>query len=143
MLSALRLLASVFFLPRVMSFSARRCASFALGYVVVIDSCVKRESTRLRRSACLCAEERPKWRYFICPPAMAGVVMRLGLQSEVMWWTRPITKITAYPRSRKMLQCGRVVNQRRLWLLGRLQKVDAEPPDRWGIPRLSWHLVFG
>jgi hypothetical protein len=71
MLKALLLLASVFFFPRVMSFSASLCASLALGYVVDIDSCVKRDVTRLRRRACLCEDVRPRCRYFNLAPAMA------------------------------------------------------------------------
>jgi len=55
-----------------MSFSASRCASFAFGHVVVIDSYVKREVTRFRRSACLCEDERLRWRYFMRPPAIVG-----------------------------------------------------------------------
>lgn len=50
-LSALARLALVFFLPRVISFSASRCASLALGQVVFMDSWVMREVTRLRRRA--------------------------------------------------------------------------------------------
>ncbi len=72
MLKALLLEASVFFFPRVMSFSASRCASFAFGHVVDIDSCVKREVTRFRRRACLCEDLRPRWRYFIRPPAIVN-----------------------------------------------------------------------
>jgi len=67
---ALRRLASVFFFPSVISFSARRCASLALGHVVEMDSCVKRDVTRLRRRACRWEDLRPRWRYFIAPPAM-------------------------------------------------------------------------
>jgi len=78
MLSARRLLASVFFFPSVMSFSARRWASFALGQVVVMDSWVKREVTRLRRRAWRCAEVRPRWRYFMRPPAIAAVLETRG-----------------------------------------------------------------
>ena len=48
---AFRRVADVFFLPRVTSFSARRWASLALGQVVLIDSWVKRDVTRLRRRA--------------------------------------------------------------------------------------------
>lgn len=51
MLSAFARLALVFFLPRVISFSANRCASLALGQVVFMDSWVMREVTRLRRRA--------------------------------------------------------------------------------------------
>jgi hypothetical protein len=69
-LSARLLLASVFFFPRVISFSASRCASLALGYVVDIDSCVKRDVTRLRRRACLCEDVRPRCRYLNLAPAM-------------------------------------------------------------------------
>jgi hypothetical protein len=69
---ALLLEASVFFFPSEINFSASRCASLALGYVVDIDSCMKSEVTRFRSNACLCAEERPRWRYFMRPPAMAG-----------------------------------------------------------------------
>lgn len=43
--------ASVFFLPNVIKCSANLCASFALGYVVEMDSWVKREVTRFLRSA--------------------------------------------------------------------------------------------
>jgi hypothetical protein len=71
MLKALLLLASVFLFPRVMSCSASLCASLALGYVVDIDSCVKRDVTRLRRRACLCEDVRPRCRYFNLAPAMA------------------------------------------------------------------------
>jgi len=46
-----RLLASVFFLPSVINFSASLCASFALCHDVEIDSCSIRDVTRLRRSA--------------------------------------------------------------------------------------------
>lgn len=60
----------MFFLACVMSFSARRCASFALGQVVMIDSCLISEVTRLRRRDCRCAEWRPNCRYFMWPPAM-------------------------------------------------------------------------
>lgn len=67
---ALCLLASVFFFPSVTSFSASLCASFAFGYVVDIDSCRKRDVTRFRRSACLWEDVRPRWRYFMRPPAM-------------------------------------------------------------------------
>lgn len=70
MLKALLLLASVFFFPNVMSFSASRCASLALGNVVDIDSCVKRDVTRFRRRACLCDDLRPRWRYFNRAPAI-------------------------------------------------------------------------
>lgn len=52
------------------SCSASRCASFALCHVVDIDSCLKRDVTRLRSSACLCDDERLRWRYFKRPPAM-------------------------------------------------------------------------
>jgi len=69
---ALRRVASVFFLPNVTSFSASLCASFALCHVVVIDSCLKSDVTRFRRSAWRCEEERLRWRYFMCPPAMMG-----------------------------------------------------------------------
>ncbi len=70
---ARRLLAFVFFLPRVINFSARRWASFALCQVVRMDSCVMREVTMLRSMACRCAELRLRWRYFRWPPAMVGV----------------------------------------------------------------------
>jgi len=64
MLKALLLLASVFFFPRVMSFSASLCASFALGYVVDILSCVNKLVTKFRSRACLWEDLRPRWRYF-------------------------------------------------------------------------------
>lgn len=67
---ALRRDASVFFFPNVTSFSANRCASFALCHVVAIDSCLNSDVTRLRRSACRCAEDRLSARYFMCPPAI-------------------------------------------------------------------------
>jgi hypothetical protein len=70
MLKALLLLASVFFFPNVTSFSANFCASFAFGYVVDIDSCRKSDVTRFRSSACLWEDVRPKWRYFMRPPAI-------------------------------------------------------------------------
>lgn len=54
--------AGVFFLLIVISFSAILCASFALANVVVIDSCLMRDVTRLRRRACRCAESRLRWR---------------------------------------------------------------------------------
>jgi hypothetical protein len=56
--SARRRLALLFFLPSVISFSARRCASLAFGHVVVMLSWVMRDVTRLRRRACLWEEER-------------------------------------------------------------------------------------
>lgn len=64
---------SVFFLPRVINFSASRWASLALGHVVVMDSCWKREVTRLRRRACRCDDFRLRWRYLVAPPAMVMV----------------------------------------------------------------------
>jgi hypothetical protein len=70
-LRARLLLASVFFFPSVMSLSASRWASLALGYVVDIDSCLKRDVTRLRRRACLCEDVRPRCRYFNLAPAMS------------------------------------------------------------------------
>lgn len=51
-----RLLASVFFLPNVINFSASLCASFALCHDVEMDSCSMRDVTRLRRSALRWAE---------------------------------------------------------------------------------------
>ncbi len=68
--SALRLLALVFFFPSVISFSASRWASLALGQVVLMDSWVMREVTRLRRRACRCEDLRFRWRYFMAPPAI-------------------------------------------------------------------------
>lgn len=65
-----RLLASVFFLPNVINFSASLCASFALCHVVEIVSCSKRDVTRLRRSALRWAESLLKCLYFTAPPAM-------------------------------------------------------------------------
>ena len=70
--------ALVFFLARVISFSVRRWASFALGQVVVMDSWVRREVTRLRRRDCRWAEWRPRCRCFMAPPAMAGGWVVLG-----------------------------------------------------------------
>jgi hypothetical protein len=57
--------ALVFRLPRVMSFSAMRWASFALGQVVRIDSFSIRDVTRLRRRAMRWEDLRPRWRCFI------------------------------------------------------------------------------
>lgn len=68
-----RLLASVFFLPSVINFSASLCASFALGHDVEIDSCSMRDVTRLRRSALRWAESLLKWRYLVRPPAIVAV----------------------------------------------------------------------
>ena len=59
-------------LPRVMSRSARRWASLALGHVVEIDSCSIREVTRLRRRAMRWEEVRFRWRCLSAPPAMMG-----------------------------------------------------------------------
>lgn len=64
----------MFFLPRVISFSARRWASFAFAKVVVMASCLKRDVTRFRRRDCRCAELRERCLYLACPPAMLGVV---------------------------------------------------------------------
>jgi hypothetical protein len=75
--STLLLLASVFFFPNVINFSASRCASFAFGHVVDIDSCVNNEVTRFRSRACLCAEDRPRCLYFNRAPAIAA-----GVQSS-------------------------------------------------------------
>lgn len=72
MASALRFAASVFFLPSVISFSASRCASLALGQVVLMDSWVKSEVTRLRRRAWRWEDLRSRWRYLRAPPAMVG-----------------------------------------------------------------------
>lgn len=68
-----RLLASVFFLPSVINFSASLCASFALCHDVEIDSCSMRDVTRLRRSALRWAESLLKWRYLVRPPAIVAV----------------------------------------------------------------------
>lgn len=68
-----RLLASVFFFPSVINFSASLCASFALCHVVEMDSCSMRDVTRLRRSALRCAESLLRCRYFVRPPAIAAV----------------------------------------------------------------------
>ena len=68
-----RLLASVFFLPNVINFSASLCASFALCHDVEIDSCSMRDVTRLRRSALRWAESLLKWRYLVRPPAIVAV----------------------------------------------------------------------
>lgn len=71
-----RLLASVFFLPRVMSLSATRWASFALCHVVEMDSCSMSDVTRFRSSALRCAEFLLKCRYLIAPPAMIYALRR-------------------------------------------------------------------
>jgi len=79
-----RLLASVFFLPNVINFSASLCASFALCHDVEIDSCSMRDVTRLRRSALRWAESLLKCRYFVRPPAMVVVVYG-GVSFQVSW----------------------------------------------------------
>lgn len=76
---ALRLLVSLFRFARVISFSARRWASFALGQVVWMDSCFTRDVTRLRSRACRCAESRLRCRYLTRPPAMLSVFVRSGV----------------------------------------------------------------
>src|SRR5690606_12746496 len=60
----------------VMSFSANLWASLALGHVVLMDSSLISDVTRLRRSAWRCAEVRLSCRYFICPPAMLCYLAR-------------------------------------------------------------------
>ena len=57
---ALLLLASVFLFASVTIFSASRCASFAFGHVVDIDSCSNREVTKFRRSAFRCDDLRER-----------------------------------------------------------------------------------
>lgn len=69
-------LTSVFFFPNVMSFSASRWASFALGHVVLMDSCSKSEVTRFRSSACRCEDLRSRCLYLRAPPAMAQIPLR-------------------------------------------------------------------
>lgn len=64
--------AAVFFLPKVMTFSARRAVSFAFANVVVMASCVKREVSWWRRSWERAAEVRERWRYLEWPPAIFG-----------------------------------------------------------------------
>lgn len=77
--------ASVFFLPSVMIFSASRCASLALGHVVEIVSRVKSDVTRLRSSACRCADDRFRCRYFIAPPAMMTVTAVLTVVTTAQY----------------------------------------------------------
>lgn len=60
----------MFFFAKVTTFSASRCASFAFGHVVEMDSWVKREVTRLRSKACRWDDFRPRCRYFRAPPAI-------------------------------------------------------------------------
>lgn len=72
----------MFFFPSVISFSASRCASFALCQVVDIASCSNSDSTRLRRSACRCDELRDKCLYFMCPPAMAAYDVGEGREAS-------------------------------------------------------------
>ena len=79
-----RLLASVFFLPNVINFSASLCASFALCHDVEMDSCSMRDVTRLRSSALRWAESLLKCRYFVRPPAMVVVVCG-GASFQVSW----------------------------------------------------------
>jgi hypothetical protein len=68
-----RLLASVFFFPNVINFSASLCASFALCHDVEMDSCSMRDVTRLRSSALRWAESLLKCRYLVRPPAIVAV----------------------------------------------------------------------
>jgi len=68
-----RLLASVFFFPNVINFSASLCASFALCHDVEIDSCSMSDVTRFRRSALRWAELLLKWRYLVRPPAIVAI----------------------------------------------------------------------
>lgn len=65
----------MFFFPSVMSFSASRCASLALGHVVVIDSCLNSEVTRFRNNACRWDDFRLRCRYLGALPAMVVVVV--------------------------------------------------------------------
>ena len=58
----------------VMSFSAIRWASFALGHVVWMASSLTSAVTRLRSRARRCAESRPRCRYLTAPPAMVVVM---------------------------------------------------------------------
>lgn len=81
--SACRLLASVFFLPNVIIFSANRWASFALCHVVEMLSCSIRDVTRFRRSALRCADDRERCRYFTSPPAILQ-----GAVSPCEWMVR-------------------------------------------------------
>lgn len=69
---------SVFFLAKVITFSANRWASFAFGHVVEMDSWVKREVTRLRSSACRWDDFRPRCRYLRAPPAIMRDLWLVG-----------------------------------------------------------------
>jgi hypothetical protein len=68
----------VFFLPSVISFSARRCASLALAKVVDMDSLAMRDVTRFRRRARRCAESRLRCRCF-----MEDIVVRRSVKLEL------------------------------------------------------------
>ena len=67
---ALVLAALVFRLPSVISFSAMRCVSLALGHVVVMDSCSIKDVTRLRSNACRCDDFRLRCLYLGALPAI-------------------------------------------------------------------------
>lgn len=69
---------SVFLFASVINLSASRWASLALGHVVEMASCLMRDVTRLRSSACRCDDLRPKCRYLRAPPAI--LVGRGGLK---------------------------------------------------------------
>lgn len=64
--------AGVLRLARVMSLSARRWASLALGQVVLMLSCWISDVTRLRRRAIRWEDLRPRCRCLRAPPAMVG-----------------------------------------------------------------------
>lgn len=61
---------SLFRFARVISFSANRWASLALCHVVWMDSFLTSDVTRLRSSACRCAEVRPRCLNLVNPPAI-------------------------------------------------------------------------
>ena len=82
---AFRRAISSFFLAWVMSFSARRWASLALGQVVWMASSLISEVTRLRRRALRWDESRESCRYFMCPPAMVGCWLE-GLEGREKDW---------------------------------------------------------
>jgi hypothetical protein len=66
------LLVSLFRFARVMSFSATRCAAFAFGHVVWMDSCLTSDVTMLRRRAFRCADPRPSRLFCMAPPAIVA-----------------------------------------------------------------------
>jgi hypothetical protein len=66
-----------------MTFSAIRWAALALCHVVVICSCSKSLSIKLRNSAILCWESRPRWRNLLDETGM--IFSEELLDSRIKW----------------------------------------------------------